>query len=216
MSISYLLQIPGITLVIGKTQSGKSHLLNYIIKNLYFEGYFKFGVVISSTSLFNDEWTCVSKNFHIVPDRAEQYLKSLLIKMAKYKQLKINVPGFIIIDDCLGALKWRDDFWTQIACTIRHYNLSLFITTQYLNKVPSVIRSQCSQYFFLKMLNMRELKSAYEQCFSMFFKFNDFIKFVAENTKYYNAIYVNNHSLNNDDIIKIIQAPPRIAKWVMY
>ena len=37
--ITKLLRIPGITLIIGKTGSGKSHLLEYLIKSLYYEGY---------------------------------------------------------------------------------------------------------------------------------------------------------------------------------
>src|SRR5579885_782036 len=139
MSIQNLVKVPSVTLIIGKTQSGKSHLLEYIIKTLYYNGYFSFGIIISSTSMFNNEHQYVDQRFHIIPEKAERYLKILMVKMAQYKQQKININGFIVLDDCLGSLKWNAELWTRLACTARHYNLSVFIITQYLNKVPSVI-----------------------------------------------------------------------------
>jgi hypothetical protein len=210
------LQIPGITLIIGKTQSGKSHLLKYLLKALYLEGRFSFGCVVSMTSQFTNDWDCIPRNFHLTPDRTEDYLKkSLLPKMAQLKSAGYYVPAFIILDDCLGELKWNDAFWTQVATTVRHYNISLFITTQYLKKIPSVIRSQCSQYFFLKMMNQLELKGAYEQCFSMSMKYDQFVNFIFENTKNFKAIFVNNHSLDNENLYQVIQAPPRIMPFYM-
>jgi hypothetical protein len=210
------LQIPGITLIIGKTQSGKSHLLRYLMKCLWLNGSFAFGCIISLTSQFTHDWDCIPKRFHLTPDKAEHYLKTILLpRMAQIKARGINMPSFILIEDCLGELKWNDSFWTQLATTVRHYNISLFLTTQYLKKIPSVIRSQCSQYFFLKMMNQLELKGAYEQCFSMVMDYKTFLQFILENTQNYKSIFVNNHSLDNSDIVQVIQAPNSISPFYM-
>jgi len=213
--LSQLFKIPSHTVIVGKTDSGKSHILKLIIKIYVHKVYFHLEQLLTTTS-FNGDWDCIPKDFHINPNNAEAYIKQLLIILKKLKLQGITVHGFLIIDDCLASLSWNDSLWTKVATTIRHYGVSLFITTQYFLKLPPVIRTQASQLIFMKMFVNKELKACWESCFP-FMKYSEFIDFIRKNTQKYSAIFVNNHAQTNNDseLYKIIKAPAYIAPFFL-
>src|SRR5690242_9160553 len=128
----------------------------------------------------------------------------------------IDLQSILIIDDCLGAIKWGDDFWTQVVTTCRQFGISIWIITQYLNKIPPVVRASTSYYFFLKMISKRELDACYEQCFPWMTK-DEFNKFIQTYTEGYQAIMVDNKTQSNDpkSMYKIVQAPKSYPNFIL-
>ena len=164
-------------LFIGKSFSGKSHLSKYLLYRLALAKKFHYAALISTTGQFN--WTCIPNNWMFKPSQCQQLLSRMFNYHDHLQKQGIQLQGILIIDDCLGAINFRDEFWTQVVTTCKQFGISIWIITQYLNKVPPVIRASTSYYFFLKMISKRELDACYDQCFPWISK-SEFDKFIQK------------------------------------
>lgn len=215
MTIADLIQMPCVILSVGKTESGKTHMIKYLLKCLAMKGRFNYGCVISST-LFEGEWDCVPEQNRAFPTQARKYICRIIKYQKRWKEQGILMHSFIVLDDCIGAINFNDALWTQIVTTLRHYGVTLFVNTQYYCKLPAVFRSQAGYIFFMKMLNDRELRAAYEGCFP-FMKYREFKEFVKERTGDHKCIFVDNKCSSNctRDMYKIIKAPQYIIPFTL-
>jgi len=114
----------------------------------------------------------------------------------------------------MGLIKFNDDRWTVILSTCRHYNISFIIIGQYIKKLPLIVRTQSSYFFFFRMTDNLEYKGCYEICFANM-KYNDFKQFVTNAIGKYQCIFYNKKdpSTNPNDKILLIQAPSYISPF---
>ena len=179
-----------INLYIGKPKSGKSYTIKSMMLSLCQRGYFDSIYVFSNID--NDDYNYLPKSCFF-----RGYNKNMLSKILKYQDENKNNKCALIFDDLLGSIK-DDDLLTHIITTFRHYNLSLFFTAQYLKKIPTVLRNCLNYCYIFNALTKTALTSLYEEIFndSRFDNLNYVKKFVCDNTKGYNFIFVD---LNEDD-----------------
>ena len=137
----------------GKRRTGKSHLLREIIYRFYRS--VNFFMVLSTTS-FNQYWQEIVPPIFVhegwKPEVIDALLKrqrSLVTKTAeKYKISAAaaakhpDVRMVMILDDIV-AEKYKvraNKFLAEIAVAGRHYGITLFITTQYINSISTDLR----------------------------------------------------------------------------
>lgn len=183
-----LKQQPCINLFVATSKSGKSHLIQYIIK--YFclnKRYFQFGLVLTTTK-YNGEYSFLPKNsVHVFKQELLiDYIKKLEAKQDALPAGEKLPPSFLILDDCLSAVKKNAEFTNMIA-TIRHLNISTFITTQRLTAGPvsaPIVRDQTEVLFVFANDNEDNTKIVHKEfCKGAFKDFDDFMKRYEEATK---------------------------------
>jgi len=213
-----LFEIPGHALIVGKTKSGKSYLCRWLLKNLWMARKFASGGIISMTSSMTGEWDCIPKQYHIHPDATKKYMQLLMDQQRQLVSQGIKRNIFLVIDDAIGMIDWSDRFYIQFMGTARQYYISVFIIVQYMVRVHPSIRAQTDNIFYMRMCSERELANAYNQSFSLNFKYEEFKAFLRANTEgSYKAIRHHNSSTSNqaDRIFCILQAPSQEVPFYM-
>jgi hypothetical protein len=70
-------------------------------------------------------------------------------------------PSFIVFDDIISSLPLGTRLWSQFMATFRHYNITLFISTQYVNMADALMRSQTDYAYLFQMHSDAQFKSTY-------------------------------------------------------
>lgn len=170
------LKFPCILLAVGFCNSGKTVALTYTIKTC---DIFDFVIVISNTAEFNGDY---------------DFLKELGIKHRIYNASKItetldtvmkiqeknlkagNVANLLIIcDDVMGSLNSNDTF-KKLTSTFRHFKISLFISTQFVNNSTTYIRELANYIYCFDQRTEQSKKAIYMSYFNDVGTFNDFKK----------------------------------------
>lgn len=201
-----------VTCIIGKIKSGKSCLLkNILVNEIVNKKTFKFGIVFSSTAIYNKEYSFLPDNS--VKDFDIEYLEKYLGLLKQLKEEKTKggeleedkmENSFIVIDDCMGKLQKYGDVFTNFVTTTRHYNCSLFFLCQHINQGASTtLKGNCDYAFLFKTNDMNQLRTYYDYFGGGLFKnFEDykiqFRKMTAQ--KYSCVLYI--EGSENDDIDK--------------
>jgi len=209
-----MISLPSITTIIGITGSGKSHLCKWLVKDLAFHKKINNIGVISTTIIEGsdkDDWSSIPTHKKMNYDVAEEYITNLIKYHRNLEKQNINYHSLVIIDDCMGLIKFNNDKWVVILSTCRHYNISFIIIAQYIKKLPTIVRSQSSYFFFFRMTDHLEFRGCFETCFSNM-KYNDFKLFVNSIGKY-QAIFFDKKNPNNNDRVRLIQAPSHISSF---
>lgn len=83
--------------------------------------------------------------------------------------------GCIIIDDDISDPKmYQSEAIIDAVTMFRHYNLIIFLSTQYINKFPTVVRECASQVAIFKLNSFRSIRAAYESYAQQFETYNQF------------------------------------------
>lgn len=154
MSFINSIYTPSISLFIAEPRSGKSYLIKYIMYNLAKKKKIKQGIVFCPTNDMNNNYDYIDSSY-IFPIYKEEYLKKYL------EVLKTNtsIPSFLIFDDCIGSVKWNSPLIEHLFSCYRHYNLTILVATQYIYKIPPVIRECATYAFIFYVSNVRSLNA---------------------------------------------------------
>lgn len=161
---------------IGSSESGKSYLLKHHLtqalsqKDDAKEKKFglKFGIVFTATKhtgAYNwlpDKHVFSSFNSTVLMN----YLKWLGNTAAKKKKPIPN--NFIVFDDIVNSLPQREKWFEEFLSTYRHYNITLFVTTQYINKCAALFREQASYAYIFQLFTAKAIEAAYDSYGTLF------------------------------------------------
>ena len=147
-----------IIVLIGKQASGKSFLLRNLIYQLSKQQTFKFGKVFTATGFIYSDYDFMPEK-HVDSDysevKLESYIGSLKQWMEKNKGKKLP-PSFLVLDDLLGKIQGHTDIFQNLMATYRHFNLTIFITSQYTVKnVSPLLRELTDLAFIFRSKNTR-------------------------------------------------------------
>lgn len=198
---------PSITLISGKSRQGKSHLMEYIIKCLCVNKKFSFGLVFAGTKF--------TGSYKFFPDKCclddlqDDDINAWMRMLADSKIRGDARPSFIIIDDMIGKVNWYSQSLLSLFTTFRHYEISIFVLTQKINKVCTILRENCDYAFIFMPNSQNSYKALYEDFGSAFFKSCDtFKKFIVANTSVpHQCIVYIASATNKEDKYKIFTAP---------
>jgi hypothetical protein len=145
------LKWPHLACFVAKRNSGKSHLMKYLLYNEARRQSFKTVFVISPTS-FNGEWDILVGKKNVSNIYSPTWLENLLTAQSKLVKKKKPNEMLLILDDCVGSAKFNDEVMTKIAIAGRHYKLTCWISSQGYTKIPPLIRTNCDYMFIMNKI----------------------------------------------------------------
>jgi len=197
-------QFPGLILFVGKSKSGKTYLLQYLLQfYTTTKKIFNFGLVLTG-SPYNHEYNFLPN--HAVREYDEVILTGYINELKKRKDAAAGgkLPAsFLVLDDCLGLVT-QSSAWKNLISTYRHLNITLFLSVQYLRNEASstLVREQTSILFAFKSTNINTIKALYEYYGSdIFSKLDEFKKrySCATDEKHTCMIYIADDQMQTSD-----------------
>ena len=142
------ISIPGVYMICGLQGGGKSHLIKYLM----YENQDKFdvGIVFSNTAFVDSNFDYVDKRFQHLEYNAK-VLKSFKDIFQKQIEAKKPLRGFVIFDDCLEGPQWKCKELKSLITQVRHYNITVIISTQYPKAIPPLFRTNTWRAFMFFM-----------------------------------------------------------------
>lgn len=201
---------PGFTILVGKPASGKSYLLSYLLAldhPHYNDNPILYAVVFTTTK-FNRQWSEIFPEDYVHAGYNPGALQAMLDIQSENSRNRAAV----IFDDCLDQKGFASQLFLNLTTTYRHYNLDVYISTQYLYRVPTTVRECATRVALFRTTTERSLKACYES-FGAFFKtFDEFRKFLIEHTSDHAFIwYIANSSEEDRDKIYLpMKAPDKL------
>lgn len=195
------LPAPPFTLaLLAPTKSGKSNLIVNLLKNSYF-GYddiFNEIYYISPTVNLDDTLKSISEDDEIIKIDEEEDLKFLddilndIVKNQKSKSKEEREPILIVLDDCLDYLK-KSKRLDSLPSYSRHYNISIIITSQVYNALPTKLRKNASAYLIARIYNYKDLQNIEEEIGANFHNFRE--NYDIATKEKYNFLFVDNREI---------------------
>ena len=143
------------SLIVGRSGSGKSILMNYMINHKdMFKGWFDLIVLISPTCTTDDVQIAFGADECIDDlDMADEFLNNLMELQKK------NIEEYsaehaskicIVFDDIIGHTFLNSNSFTACFTKCRHYNFTVFCLSQQYKSIPKKCRLQTNGLFFFK------------------------------------------------------------------
>ena len=134
---------PSLFLYAASPGSGKTWMIRWLTYNLVKEGQVDYVFVVCPTSDLNDSYDFVNSSY-----RHTNVTRSLLQKLIRFQSSPGARRMLLILDDCIGSLNFNWPEVNQLFTTYRHLKCTIMLTTQYIFRMPPLIR-ECAKYAFL-------------------------------------------------------------------
>jgi len=162
----FLPQPQFLTLIIGSVRSGKTNYLINALRNssdFYGEHYWDYYKIISNT-LNNDT---KGKYFKDAFDDCEDHytdkmIQDLISSQKKYDREEMPTM-LILLDDILSRDFKKTNDITYLCSKFRHYEMSIFLTTQSFRSVGTIIRNNATNILIFRQNNTKELDKITEE-----------------------------------------------------
>lgn len=202
---------PYLLIINGKQGSGKSHFIKYLMRETYFSNNkWDYGIVFSNTAWENGSWDYLPEKY-VYEEYVEKVLINLMAIQKKNLEKKINSSCFVIFDDCLDDKdQWTSSCMKKLSTQLRHYNITMIISTQYPHLIPPRFRANAMYSIFFDIgSGVRELDALYNAYGQRFKNFSDFKEY------YYNNINDHKFIMYNKDTDKYLtyRCPEKIPEF---
>ena len=213
MSEELKLEIPGLYIICAQQGSGKSHLIDYIMHQM--RHIFDYGIIMCTTAWEGSfpYMPTIDNQVFVHTDYDEKAVKSLMRIQEKLRKQHIYKEAFLILDDCIdGEKQWSSRTLKELCNTLRHYHITVIISTQYINVLPPRFRSNCHGVFIFRSTNESQLLSMYKSFGQDFERYADFKDYVMLFTGDYKFIYYSRDESGITDF-KIMRCPKKIPEF---
>ena len=187
--------------LIGKTNSGKSHLLMYLLqkeKHKFHKIY-----VISPTESVLKFYSDIVPSNQIFHEFKEEWIIDLMKRLTEYKKHNDKKFNVLLIFDDLGADAHNSKAINKIFTMGRHLNISIIMTMQFLNQSNPCCRSNFS-YLLCGQQNKMSVDLLCEEFLMGNIDKSQFLNLYHKNTKDYNFFVICCNSVkDNDDLDQI-------------
>lgn len=204
-------KFPSLTLIVGKSGSGKSNVLVHMLTNPEFMGdFFDKVYLFSPTAKSDDLVEHLDLNDENIIDKLDAGAVDKLNEIIDEQDQKIKSSGIkaiaskskilIVCDDCISQKHFmKSDILSRLATAGRHSLISTIILSQSYTKVPRVIRLQAQGLILFPSSNDEIELLSQDLCPPHTTKkqFMGLIKYATAEP--YSFLYVNHHVKNNDD-----------------
>lgn len=200
------------TVVAGMTESGKSHLIKYLVYDFACKNEIDYVVVFCNTS-FNEGYDFVPKDFiH------EGYTEEALENIMKHQQQTIESGDvkqcLVIFDDVLGDISFNSFVWTSFISKLRHYKITCFLATQQITKISTTTRENCHYACLFTPYTKNSRQAYYESYGGRFGSEKEFLEYVDNGTKDYGFIFYSPRGgKTTEEMYKCCRAPANLPKF---
>jgi predicted AAA+ superfamily ATPase len=174
----------------GACQSGKTHLIKYIVKS--FKEEFDWIVLFSNTAGFNNDYEFLKeyKHYSFGTIGFDQKLKAIMNIQKKNREKGNKCKILMILDDIQGSIK-ESKVFSQFCSTYRHFNISLIFSVQYITAASTSLREISSHIIIFNQKTANSLKACYENYFQEEYEtFNDFKRHFISSLKKYHFYFI--------------------------
>lgn len=144
------------SIISASCNSGKTYLIKYLTYELLKQNYFDIVSVICPTT---DDYDWIESRY-LFPFFTEELLSEIM-----KRQMKNRKRLLLIFDDCIGSVNWNSRIMQEFITRYRHYNISVFIATQYTNKIPPFVREIANNVFIFNQTTKRAIEAVHDSYF---------------------------------------------------
>lgn len=142
-----------IHIFVGGTNTGKTFMAIDLLKR--FRGFFTYGIAASPTLQTREELAEIMPSSLIHSDITKELLKQLMDYQDSMSQIygEEHMPKcFLFLDDCAHKKDLiNSPLFEELVNNGRHYGIALFLTAQYIMRVPPVLRTQAHHAFMFRV-----------------------------------------------------------------
>lgn len=210
-----IISLPAVFAMVGSPKSGKTHCMTWLLKNYLKYGAFDFGIIFTGTK-FSGQFSFIDNPNLIIAGYDVNVLRKFLRKLRDYRLANNGMPAkaFIIFDDMVGQVPWQTELIENLFTTYRWYGVSIFISTQYIYKVPPTVRTVTSYAFIWAQDNKRCYDAIYESFGMAFDDYYDFKRVLDDAVKMqYRCLFYNQAEREIEKRFAQYLAPARIPDW---
>jgi hypothetical protein len=201
--------------IFGMCESGKSHLLKYLLYSASMKKEFDHLLFFTNTA-FNGQYSYIPDEFiH------RNYDEAIIGNYMKFQEEAIKSGkksrGVIVFDDVLGQCQLGSKQFLTLVSQFRQFGLSIIICSQSISKIPNNIRELAQYACIFRYESDRALTNAYESFGVLFNKFDDYKKFFLSKTGDFKFLYYNKKlSTKGIDVAyKSLKAPSKVPLFKM-
>lgn len=196
---------PSIWGICGSCGSGKTTLLQYLIKKN--KKYFDVIFIVSGTAHFTHSFDFLDDegiNYKILqPFNIDVKINTMLDNIEKRvekKKMLLNV--LFIFDDTMGILKSQSRALQRLISMHRHYEITLFFSSQYYAQNPTWLRELFNYLCIFEQRSLNSLKGIYTSylCYLPYQEFMD--KYAGDYPKH-SFLYINRVTKEDPQFLKI-------------
>jgi Poxvirus A32 protein len=155
---------PHITAIVGKKNSGKSHLLCNLLRDP--RGYKKkYTRVLFVSPTFRAQFDSLWKALDPEGIQVYEDVSNRLLETIVQEQTEDPAPTLLIFDDIADALKSQVDQSTlnRLVANSRHLGLSIVVLSQKVTMLPTVLRSQVDCWICYSACSYIELEALHRE-----------------------------------------------------
>lgn len=150
---------PFLWILCAKPKQGKSVAIRECIYELARNDVINNAWIISPTAAINGDYDFLPSSAIIKTQSVD-----IIDKIIKFQeQNPKSRPSLLVFDDCAAKFPWKRI--EQLFMNHRHYNLSIIVATQYINKVTPTIRQCCYYWSFLGSMSTRSINAIKDEVF---------------------------------------------------
>lgn len=214
--------LPTYTIAAGTSKSGKTYLIRYLLKSFCLRKQFQLGLVFTGTK-FSGDYTSFLPTKYVFDGFDQPVLLAFLETMKKFDHRtqeqvengdKCLIPHtFVVFDDILDEMNLQSKPMKKFFATARHYNISLFFSTQYIHQATPLIRNQAENCFMFQHDNKHSIEALYESFGQTLEKERTFKRMLYENTKEkYTCVMYKKEEREIDKKFTQFRAPDKVPK----
>ena len=203
------LKSPSLFIFSARRNSGKSHLITFLLYNKVKE--FNHVFVMCPTS-FNGHYQKYLNKSSIISNFDEEIINKLFDRQKQMlaDKTKRKEKILLILDDCLSSSTFKSPTFQRIAAEGRHYLIECWISTQHYSKLPPIIRLN-SDYIFILGNQTKNIQTLiFDEFGGGYDDFNKFSARLRDCTTNYGAFVINNLDNGNDYGIR---APAKLPNF---
>lgn len=204
--------VNGIYLLLGLSGSGKSVLLNYLAYQMRKK--FDYAIGFSTTKFRN--------SLSFIPDELiyESFRPDIMEKIIQKQKASIQVGQEIhcavFLDDVLGdsEMKLYGNLWRLLASSCRHYNMTIFLTSQYAFALPPIIRRNAMRIYITSAPCEEDVSVLFKE-FGRRVSQADFRKLIDRATEGFSCLQIDPKGKSPGEMYKTITAAARLPRFVI-
>jgi len=186
------IKLPSIIGYIGICGSGKTTLVIQMLSYLCYQKKLDFGFIFTNNpaqynNIFPEDFV-QTYYYH------EKQIEKLMNSQMEFREKRKEPPNcFIIFDDPIGRINFNSKIISRLFSEHRHFNITICICYQYINKTPPLIRSLMNYLFLFRMNSKSSMNACLDLVDTFYDSNNDAIEEFRE-LKNYDFIAYNHYT----------------------